>query len=333
MGKYLKKFETTAAYNAAKPNLILPNVSLITETNGVAYNPSSPVPPTPPVETRVVCEYNVTSTSDPTPVSYKYSDGGVVVIDGTSGFSKIIIDGVEQQTVESAYTFSNTGSCTVEYVLSNRNEVVVSAFDSCSAMISITLPDTITNIGDYAFEYCDNLTSIDIPSGVTSIGNQAFWGCSGLTSASVPSGVTRIEVGLFDECSSMTSVTIGDNVTYIGESAFEECSNLLRLNSSTNGVVNIPSGVTSIENQAFWGCEKITSVNIPSAITNVGSYAFSDCTGLTGVTINATTPPACGYTAFNRLDNYPIYVPSASVNAYKAAEDWEDYVNRIQAIP
>ena len=102
MGKYLKKFETQAAYTAALPTIIRPNVSLITETRGVAYNPTQPAP----VETRVVATFNVTDTSNPTQIISQYA---------SSPFTAIEIDGVEQPSVVSAYTFSTTGEHTVKY--------------------------------------------------------------------------------------------------------------------------------------------------------------------------------------------------------------------------
>ena len=68
------------------------------------------------------------------------------------------------------------------------------AFNSCSGLTSVTLPDSVTSIGRFAFGYCSNLTSVTIPDSVTSIGQDAFWGCSNLLSVTIPDSVTRIEI-------------------------------------------------------------------------------------------------------------------------------------------
>ena len=95
-----------------------------------------------------------------------------------------------------------------------------SAFEGCSSLTSITIPDGVTTINSYAFQLCSSLTSITIPSAVTSIGFHAFYGCSSLTSITIPDGVTSIGSSAFDGCSSLTSINIPDGVTSIGEYAF-----------------------------------------------------------------------------------------------------------------
>jgi hypothetical protein len=175
------------------------------------------------------------------------------------------------------------------------------AFYQYSGLTSVTIPDSVTNIAGDAFKYCSGLTSIDIPSGVTSIGSQAFEGCSGLTSIDIPSGVASIGDRTFYNCNSLTSCTIPNSVVSIGTSAFQNCSGL-------------------------------TSVTIPSGVTFIGNQAFVQCTGLTSITVEATTPPTLDQRAFNTGNSCPIYVPSASVNAYKTATVWSDYASRIQPI-
>jgi hypothetical protein len=97
---------------------------------------------------------------------------------------------------------------------------------------------SVTSIGDCAFELCSRLTSVTIPDSVTSIGDQAFYACSGLTSLTIPDSVTSIGREAFNDCSRLTSVTIPNSVTSIGDDAFRGCS---RLTS-----VTIPNSVTSI---------------------------------------------------------------------------------------
>ena len=113
------------------------------------------------------------------------------------------------------------------------------------------------------------LTSITIPNSVTWIGNWAFWGCSSLTSITIPNSVTIIGGGAFWGCSSLTSITIPNSVTIIGGGAFEDCSSLTS--------ITIPNSVTSIGKYAFYGCSSLTSINIPNSVTEIGDYAFRDC--------------------------------------------------------
>ena len=80
------------------------------------------------------------------------------------------------------------------------------AFDSCTGLTSITIPEGVTSIGDSAFYGCTGLTSIVIPESVTSIGSYAFYGCTGLTSIVIPESVTRIERNAFSGCTGLTSI-------------------------------------------------------------------------------------------------------------------------------
>ena len=206
---------------------------------------------------------------------------------------------------------------------------------SSAATGDITIPNSVTSIGNSAFAYCFGLTSVHIsdiaawcaisfgdddanplsyahnlylngelvtdlviPNSVKSIGDYAFAGCSGLTSVTIPNSVTSIGKGAFFWCDGLTSVTIPNSVTSIGSEAFSECYSL-------------------------------TSVEIPNSVTSIGDGAFSYCTGLTSVTIEAETPPTLGEDAFYNTNKCPIYVPCNAVNAYKTA--WSGYANRIVA--
>jgi TonB family protein len=151
-------------------------------------------------------------------------------------------------------------------------------------LTSITIPNSVTYIGEEAFSGCTGLTSVTIPNSVTSIGAGAFSGCTGLTSVTIPNSVTHIDGsefsgGAFYGCTGLTSVTIPNSVTSIGQGAFSGCVGLTS--------ITISNGVISIGNSAFSGCTGLKSITIPNSVTSIGEGAFSGCTGLKSVTIGS----------------------------------------------
>lgn len=289
MGKYIKLFETTSQYNAYTADtstFIKPNVSLCKDTpNEVHYNPW--------VETRVVAKYNVTSTSNPTLIGCD---------EYISGFSEIEIDGVVQPSVVSAYTFSTTGKHTIKYALTNNTNIDTQAFNRCSNMTSVVIPDNVTRIGNYAFNNCSGLTSVTLGCGVITINNYAFYNCKSLTSVDIPNSVTSIGDSVFFNCVSLTSCTIGSGVTNIKYSAFQNCSGLTSIvipDSVTSMGSNIfrdcygltsatiGNGVRIIGNSFFDGCSGLTSIHIPSGITYIDVMALKGCSSLSSITVDS----------------------------------------------
>jgi hypothetical protein len=102
------------------------------------------------------------------------------------------------------------------------------AFSDCSALTSVTIPNSVTSIEHNAFSGCTSLTSVTIPNSVTSIEYNAFSGCSSLTSVTIPNSVTSIGDWAFGGCSALTSVTIPNSVTKIGYEAFPEHTQIIR---------------------------------------------------------------------------------------------------------
>ena len=174
------------------------------------------------------------------------------------------------------------------------------AFQECSGLTSVTIPDSVTGIGYRAFYGCSGLTNVMIGNGVIYIDNSAFSYCSGLTSVTIGNGVKRIWDLAFQCCSGLTSVTIPNSVTNIGFAAFRGCSGL------TNVTIGI--GVTTIGYDAFSGCSGLTSVTIGIGVTSIGDRAFEDCSALTSVTIpdSVTNLEAVVFSGCSSLTNISV---------------------------
>ena len=135
---------------------------------------------------------------------------------------------------------------------------------------------------------------------------------------------TSIGGHAFQSCVNMESITLPNTITSIGTYAFSGCH-------FTS--IEIPSLVTTIGDLAFDYCNELLTLTLPSLVTTIGNSAFYACTGLTSITSLNTTPPTLGTDVFfNVPATCTIYVPAASVNAYKAAGGWSDRADYIQPI-
>ena len=177
-------------------------------------------------------------------------------------------------------------SVTFNSVTYNVTEIANDAFYECSGLISITIPNSVTEIGNNAFCY-SGLTSIIIPNSVTSIDYYAFRCCTGLTSITIENGNTVydsrencnaiIETATNTLIAGCKNTVIPNTIKTIGSNAFNECKTLTS--------ISIPESVTEIGDYAFANCTGLTEVTIPNSVISIGKSAFSRCTGLTEVTV------------------------------------------------
>jgi hypothetical protein len=196
--------------------------------------------------------------------------------------------------------------------------VTITGYNCSSGNTAVVIPAEIdsmpvVSIGDNAFNYCTSLTSVIIPDSVTSIGSAAFGGCSGLTSVVIPNSVTSIGSSAFGECSGLTSVTIGNSVTSIGWMAFSDCYGLTS--------VTIPGSVTRIGFGAFYGCSSLASAYFSGNAPSMGSSVFDGCAGNFSICYTAgatgfTTPAWC---PVDTSDCYTAAVCGASTTTTTAA--------------
>jgi len=164
----------------------------------------------------------------------------------------------------------------------------IDGFGSCTPLVGITIPNSVTSIGSYAFMGSSGLTSITIPNSVTSIGEWAFSG-TGLASVTIPNSVTSIGGDAFRDCTSLTSITADSgNPNYASEGGIlynKAKTAIVYVPRGISGNVTIPNSVTFINGFQFQNCTNLTSVTIPSSVTEIWDRAFEGCTGLTSITI------------------------------------------------
>ena len=183
------------------------------------------------------------------------------------------------------------------------------AFFGCQDL-SVIIAEGATSISDWAFANCSGIISISIPDSVISIGNLSFWNCTGLTSIIIPDSVVSIG-SAFSGCTGLTDVTISEGVESIGASAFSGCTGLTS--------ITIPNSVTSIGSSAFAGCKGLTSIIIPNTVVNMESGVFSGCEDLSiileaGITsIQDSMFYGCGSAITN------ITIPDSVVNIGRQA--------------
>ena len=214
-----------------------------------------------------------------------------------------------------------------------------------AGLAAISIPDSVTRIGNSAFRGCNRLASLSISERVISIGQTAFLNCSSLTSINIPASVTSIGVFAFSGCSSLASISVAtsnpsycssdgalydkpqtlliqcpagmrgayvipEGVTSIGDQAFSHCSGL--------NAVTIPDSVTQIGYWAFWGCSGLATMEIAAGVTSIGESAFHACSGLTSISVDPANPNfmSINGVVFNRDRTSLIQFPLGRIGAY-----------------
>ena len=201
---------------------------------------------------------------------------------------------------------SNSAYSSKDGVLFNKNKTKLVAYPAGKTNTSYTIPNSVSEIKEWAFSDCSDLTNVTIPNSVSKISYGTFWGCSSLTSVTIPTSVKSIDGYAFEYCSSLTSVTIPNSVTSIGEWAFSDCSSLTS--------ITIPNSVSKISYGTFECCENLKSVTIPTSVKSIDGRAFSLCDSLSDIYYKGTASQwkAVKVEAFNNpLKNATIhYVPN-----------------------
>ena len=268
--KYLKLFKTAGDYQnyINSDDCIKPNVSYLEDTDNLYYNPRINLPDNPSEDEDFII---LTYESNPAVMDICYYQGWAASPDvmKKSEAEKVTdigtaFQGLQGNTNTYGYGTYGYGSDDLTEEFTSFDEfkyftgvtsISESAFEDCSRLTSIVIPDSVTSIGSSAFSYCSRLTSIIIPNSVTSIGSEAFDGCSSLTSVTLGSSVISIDSSAFKDCSALTSIIIPDSVTTIGSYAFYACSQL--------AVITFGDSITTIGRSAFQYCNSDLHIKNP----------------------------------------------------------------------
>jgi len=249
-------------------------------------------------------------------VAYKSLNGNLYTKDGKaliqyaigkndSSFS--VPNGVETIT---ALAFEGCGALMYIDISDTVMRISQGAFSNCG-LVSVEIPASITNIEGWAFAGCSKLTSVNFApdSQLESIGNSAFENCKNLTNIEIPSSVKNLGYGVFSSyvfsgCINLKSVTFAENskLERIGEGIFE-CTGLINM--------EIPVGVTSIDDYAFYGCNSLTSIVIPDSVTSIDDYAFYGCNSLTSIVIPDSVTSIDDYAFYGCNSLTSIVIPDS----------------------
>lgn len=222
----------------------------------------------------------------------------------------------------------------------NCNAIIVKSSNTLIAGCNETvIPASVKHIGPSAMVYFDSLTTVTLPEGLETIGEYAFTG-SGLTQITIPNSVNSLSTGAFSHCE-LQSVTIGNGIKWIGDNAFYGCLSLRSIQMGDNvevigesafanlpiTTIELPNSLKSIEGYAFDDCSKLKSIVIPTNVTKIERYAFGSCTALKSFTNQATKPQQIVQTTFYNinLSGCTLYVPQESLSEYRQAAIWRTF--------
>ena len=250
------------------------------------------------------------------------------------------IDGALYNKDKSIILSAPAGKQDTHFVVDENVKIIDDfAFSDYSALISITLPNSMTSIGNNAFSGCVSLTNVTIPNSISEIGKRAFSDCTSLIHINIPDSITSISEYMFSGCSSLSNVSISNSIINIGDGAFWNCTSLTSIEVDENNAYyksidgnlytkdgktliqyavgktdisfTIPNSVTNIDDGAFKDCTSLASVVIPNSVTSIGKRAFYHCTSLTSIEISDSVTSIGDYAFYNCITLVSIEIPNS----------------------
>lgn len=194
--------------------------------------------------------------------------------------------------------------------MSARQDALPELVFTKTKLEKVEMPNSIKMIYS-SFSECYNLKgTVTIPEGVIRIGDYAFEGCSKIEAVVFPSTLEDSD-----------SPAPGPNKNAICAHAFDGCSSLK--------AITIPSCVTTLRDATFQNCKSLKEIRIPASVTRIGSMVFGNCDNIKELEVESAIPPTASYQAFYGMDkeNCVLKVPAGSRDAYKAADEWCEFIN------
>lgn len=233
-------------------------------------------------------------------------------------------------------------------VISNENgvitfekdltEIPVCAFAFSPRVEEIELPDSITKINIEAFCATRKLKTVKLGNNIEELDYRAFHDCHALESIVLPESIRIIKEDAFDSCVNLKTINIPGNVTNLGISIFSSCFKLEN--------ITISEGIKKIPDYTFRKCKSLTEITLPTTIEQIGMKVFSGCESLKTIYVKPLTPPSVpkeyivsgginkntvnSWLALKDVDDFIIYVPIQSLDLYKEAQGWNEYIDKIQ---
>ncbi len=217
------------------------------------------------------------------------------------------VDTIDAVNIPATVTYNET-TYTVTKITGGINSVgcYIPTFYLKTRLTKVSIPETVTTIGEEAFCYCEALETIDIPNSVVSLGERAFY-----------------------RCTSLRSVNVGSGLTYISKQCFQFCQNLIQINLGVN--------ITEIRDYAFQSCYSLPSITFPASLTRIGGMVFTPCDNLQEIICLASLPPTIEPHTFitgtppqGISESAVLKVPCGSLSAYESSEWNDDFVQIIE---
>ena len=194
-----------------------------------------------------------------------------------------------------------------------------SCFKFCHNLTSVKLPDNITSLGDYTFMGCSDLSVIELPKKLISLGVSCFLGCN-ITKLTLPNSITKLGIGCFHSCENLETVTLPQNITNLPAFCFSDCKKL-------SGII-LHEGIISLKDCVFENCLGLTSIKLPKSINILAGGCFKGCSNLSEVTClwnNLDDIDVANSTFNNIFSEAKLYIPKGTTEIYKAKEPWSNF--------
>jgi hypothetical protein len=204
-------------------------------------------------------------------------------------------------------------------------------FYGCQSLRAVLLPETLKELGMATFRDCNSLNDINLPSSITKVGDSSFYNCTSLAidDLSLPNLESLSKSAFYGV--KINKISNLGKITSIPQHTNDSCPGTFGDPNWLEELI-LPDTLVSIGSRGLMKYTALKYLNIPSSVTSLGTNACHSCSSLEYIVVKNDTPPSYGSGAFTKTNDCPIYVPDASVTAYKEASGWSSYAARIKPL-